>query len=81
MVGFDGEAISAGRKHAGQEHWLPLFHDHLDTLFDYAGRAQVFLSPHVDEARKARVELIALLDAPRATSASTSICRGVRSDA
>jgi transcription-repair coupling factor (superfamily II helicase) len=52
------EAISAGRKHAGQEHWLPLFHKRLDTLFDYAGRVQVFLSPHVDEARKARVELI-----------------------
>ena len=33
------EAISAGRKHAGQEHWLPLFHARLDTLFDYTGRA------------------------------------------
>ena len=52
-------AISEGRKHAGQEHWLPLFHEKLETLFDYAGRAQVFLSPHVDEARKARAELIA----------------------
>ena len=30
------ESVSAGRKHQGMEHWLPLFHDHLDTLFDYA---------------------------------------------
>ena len=53
------EAISAGRKHAGQEHWLPLFHTRLDTLFDYTGRAAVFLGPQIEEARKARMELIA----------------------
>jgi transcription-repair coupling factor (superfamily II helicase) len=40
------------------EHWLPLFYDHLDTLFDYVGRAPVFLSAHVEEAKKARGELI-----------------------
>ena len=28
-------AISEGRRHPGMEHWLPLFHDRLDTLFDY----------------------------------------------
>jgi len=53
------EAVSAGRKHAGMEHWLPLFYDKLETLFDYTGRASVFLSPHVGEARKARSELVA----------------------
>ena len=29
------EAISAGRKHQGYEHWLPFFHERLETLFDY----------------------------------------------
>ena len=29
------EAVSDGRRSAGVEHWLPLFHPHLDTLFDY----------------------------------------------
>ena len=29
------EAVSEGRRHPGMEHWLPLFHDKLDTLFDY----------------------------------------------
>ena len=61
------EAVSAGRKHAGMEHWLPLFYERLDTLFDYVGRAPVFLSPHVEEARKARLELIADYYATRRT--------------
>ncbi len=31
------EAVSEGRRHAGMEHWLPLFHQRLETLFDYLG--------------------------------------------
>ena len=34
------EAVSAGRKHQGYEHWLPFFHERLETLLDYLpGRA------------------------------------------
>jgi len=29
------EAVSEGRRHAGMEHWLPLFHRRMETLFDY----------------------------------------------
>ncbi len=29
------EAVSEGRRHAGMEHWLPLFHKQMATLFDY----------------------------------------------
>ncbi len=29
------EAVSEGRRHAGMEHWLPLFHQRMETLFDY----------------------------------------------
>jgi transcription-repair coupling factor (superfamily II helicase) len=53
------EAVSAGRKHAGMEHWLPLFHDRLDTLFDYAPKAVVSLDYQADEsfaAREAQIE-------------------------
>jgi transcription-repair coupling factor (superfamily II helicase) len=53
------ESVSAGRKHAGMEHWLPLFHDHLDTVFDYAPDALVFLAHQSEEAKTARLELIA----------------------
>ena len=28
-------AISDGARHQGMEHWLPLFHDTLETLFDH----------------------------------------------
>ena len=58
-------AVSVGRKHAGMEHWLPLFYPHLDTLFDYAGRAPIFLSPHVEEAIRVRLELVADYHATR----------------
>src|SRR5919197_4010211 len=27
------EAVTEGRRHPGMEHWLPLFHDHLETVF------------------------------------------------
>jgi transcription-repair coupling factor (superfamily II helicase) len=27
------------------EHWLPLFHEHLDTLFDYLGGAPLVFDP------------------------------------
>jgi len=52
-------AISAGRKHAGMEHWLPLFHEKLETLFGYTGRVPMFFTAQADEARKARLELVA----------------------
>ena len=29
------ESVTAGRRYQGMEHWLPLFHDQLSTLFDY----------------------------------------------
>jgi transcription-repair coupling factor (superfamily II helicase) len=53
------ESVSAGRKAQGMEHWLPLFHDHLDTLFDYAPDALVMLGHQSEEARAAREELVA----------------------
>ncbi len=53
------EAISAGHQHQGMEHWLPLFHDHLTTLFDYLPGAVVTLDPLSDDARATRLEQIA----------------------
>ena len=53
------ESISAGRQRQGMEHWLPLFHDRLDTLFDYLPGALVSLDPLVDDARTKRLEQVA----------------------
>src|SRR3954468_9334942 len=53
------ESVSAGRKTAGMEHWLPLFYEQLDTLFDYLPRTLVLLGHQAEEAKAARLELIA----------------------
>ncbi len=53
------EAVSAGRKHQGMEHWLPLFHERLETLFDYLPGALIVLSHQTEDAKSARLELIA----------------------
>ncbi|MCV6824382.1 MULTISPECIES: transcription-repair coupling factor [Halocynthiibacter] len=53
------EAVSAGRKHQGVEHWLPLFYPKLETLFDYLPKASVVLDDQVTPARTARWEGIA----------------------
>jgi len=52
------ESISAGIKFAGQEHWLPLFHDGLDSLFAYLPEAVAVLDPQADQALAARQALI-----------------------
>ncbi|MEM9438474.1 MAG: transcription-repair coupling factor, partial [Pseudomonadota bacterium] len=52
------EAVSAGRKHQGCEHWLPFFHERLETLFDYLSGAVITLDDQVSAARQARWEAI-----------------------
>lgn len=44
------EAVSAGRKYAGMEHWLALYYQRLDTLFDFIEGAAVFLEHLASEA-------------------------------
>ncbi|WP_299983090.1 transcription-repair coupling factor [uncultured Ruegeria sp.] len=53
------EAVSAGRKHQGMEHWLPFFHEKLETLFDYLPGATISLDDQVTPARWARWDSIA----------------------
>jgi transcription-repair coupling factor (superfamily II helicase) len=53
------EAVSAGQRYPGQEHWLPLYHDHLETLFDYVPGALVSFDHLAEEAVKFRFEQIA----------------------
>lgn len=44
------EAISEGRKYQGAEHWLPLFHENLSTIFDYVDAPVLTLDHQADEA-------------------------------
>ncbi len=53
------EAISEGRRHHGMEHWLPLFYERMDTLFNYLGDAPLLLDARVEDAVEERVKQIA----------------------
>ncbi|MGQ0580829.1 MAG: transcription-repair coupling factor [Reyranella sp.] len=62
------EAVSAGQRHVGMEHWLPLFHEKMETLLDYCPEATVASDHQIAEAFQARHELIAdYYDARRKT--------------
>jgi transcription-repair coupling factor (superfamily II helicase) len=49
------EAVSEGRRYPGLEHWLPLFHDRLDTLFDYVEGVPAVFDALADDAAGERL--------------------------
>ncbi len=54
------EAVSAGARAHGLEHWLPLFHERLESVFDYVGADALFFLDHLAErAVEERLESIA----------------------
>jgi len=53
------EAVSAGHRHIGMEHWLPLFHEKMETLLDYVPGAPVLLDHQWQQALDARLDLVA----------------------
>ena len=53
------EAVSEGRRFPGMEHWLPLFHDKIDTLFDYVAGSPIALEPLAENAADERLAQIA----------------------
>jgi len=42
------QSVSEGRRYPGLEHWLPLFHERLETVLDYVGPVPVLLD-HLGE--------------------------------
>jgi transcription-repair coupling factor (superfamily II helicase) len=52
------EAVSAGQRYPGMEHWLPLFHEQLETLFDYLPGAPVSFDHLAEEAVTERLALV-----------------------
>ena len=52
------EAVSAGRKHQGMEHWLPFFHERLETIFDHLPDATVMIDDQVTPMQLARWEAV-----------------------
>ncbi|MDP6707288.1 MAG: transcription-repair coupling factor [Alphaproteobacteria bacterium] len=66
-------AVSEGRKQIGMEHWLPLFHEAMETLFDYLPEALVGLDHLGEESAEARLETIEDHYQARLTAAETRI--------
>ncbi|MFC3692954.1 transcription-repair coupling factor [Chenggangzhangella methanolivorans] len=52
-------AVSEGRRYPGMEHWMPLFHERLATIFDHLPQARVVLDPLLDDAAGERLAQIA----------------------
>ncbi|TCL73753.1 transcription-repair coupling factor [Rhizobium sp. BK251] len=51
-------AVSEGRRYAGMEHWLPLFYEKLDTVFDYLSGFRIVTDHTVREAAEERSKLV-----------------------
>jgi transcription-repair coupling factor (superfamily II helicase) len=52
------ESVSARRRYIGMEHWLPLYYESLETLFDYLPNAAVTLDHEADAVRRDRLEQV-----------------------
>jgi transcription-repair coupling factor (superfamily II helicase) len=52
------QSISDGRRYAGMEHWLPMFHERLETLFDYIGDVPVVLDTSASDAVRERLDQV-----------------------
>jgi transcription-repair coupling factor (superfamily II helicase) len=65
------ESVSAGRRHPGLEHWLPLYYEQLETLFDYLLGAGVSLDHQAEDVRAHRLEAVADFYAARHAAAGT----------
>jgi transcription-repair coupling factor (superfamily II helicase) len=67
------EGVSSGIKPQGAEHWLPLFHDKLETPFSYLGDDALIAIDHLaTDALEQRQELIADYHDARKSAAGTS---------
>ncbi|MCM2474753.1 transcription-repair coupling factor [Rhizobium sp. CG5] len=51
-------AVSEGRRYAGMEHWLPMFYDGLETVFDYLNGFMIVTDHTVREAAQERAKLV-----------------------
>lgn len=52
------EAVSDGRMVQGMEHWLPLFHEHMENFFDYVPNPKLSFSYQAEETLQPRLEMI-----------------------
>jgi transcription-repair coupling factor (superfamily II helicase) len=68
------DSVSAGRRYIGMEHWLPLYYEALETIFDYVPGAAVTLDYQALDVRDVRFAAIA--DFYEARKTMTPVMRG-----
>lgn len=74
------EAVSEGRRYNGMEHWLPLFYEAMDTIFDYVPRHKLVLDHHVSEAYQEReAQILDFYQARKSLQEAESAKKGVGS--
>ncbi len=65
------DAVSAGARPQGVEHWLPLFYENTQSVFDYLGAAPLFVLDHLaSESLSERMDMVADYYASRQDSAA-----------
>ncbi|WP_173391152.1 transcription-repair coupling factor [Pararhodospirillum photometricum] len=75
------DSVSAGRPHLGMEHWLPLFHEGMDSLFAYVPEGPVTLDPGLDAALQGRLDqVMEYFEARTLVAQSTENTKGLGSD-
>ena len=52
------QSVSEGRRFAGMEHWLPLFHETTESIFEHARGFRFCVDHHVPEAAERRFEQV-----------------------
>ncbi len=52
------ESISEGRRYNGVEHWLPLFYESMDSVFDYVPNALVTFDVHASDSYIERMDQV-----------------------
>ncbi len=74
------ESVSEGRRYSGMDHWLALFHEKLDTLFDYVPNTSISFDYHAADAHDERITHIHDFYQARKTLESDSLKKAKKSD-
>jgi len=53
------QAVSEGQRYMGMEHWLPLFYERVETLFEYLPDAILTADAHIEDALSSRLDMVA----------------------
>ena len=73
-------AVSEGRRYNGMDHWLPLFYDRLETLFDYVPDADITIDQHGFQSAEERFTHILDFYQARKTLEKAGMVRKKESD-